>query len=268
MSNQTNAAVLYEKIGKTAVITLNRPQTRNALEEAVMAALPEVVRRARNDRSVASVVLTGAGGAFCSGAYLGEANDNEKTFIGRDIVLDSQDWFAELANMEKPVIAAVDGVAVGAGFSLALAADFIFLSPRARLMPSFLGVGLVPDLSMMYVLPRLVGLAKAKEIVFSALPVAVEDAVALGIAQAVVPAESLLDEALAYARRFDNAPPRALALAKTILNRSFETDRAALTQLEAAAQSLCVASDYHAEALRRFMAKEPALYPAAARRPS
>ncbi|MWV17023.1 enoyl-CoA hydratase/isomerase family protein [Pseudomonas sp. L-22-4S-12] len=262
----TDDAVVFEKVGKTAVITLNRPQTKNALDEAIMAALPEVVRRARDDRSVASVVLTGAGGAFCSGAYLGSASSSEKAFIGRDVVLASQDWFAELVGMEKPVIAAVDGVAVGAGFSLALAADFVFLSQRARLLPSFLGLGLVPDLSMMYVLPRLVGLAKAKEIVFSALPVAVEDAVALGIAQAVVPVENLLDTALAYAQRFDEAPPRALALAKTILNRSFETDRAALTQLEAAAQSLCVASDYHAEAVRRFTAKEPAIYPGPARR--
>jgi 2-(1,2-epoxy-1,2-dihydrophenyl)acetyl-CoA isomerase len=262
----TDSAVLYEKIGKTALITLNRPQKRNAFEAAINRALPAAVKAAREDRSVRSVVLTGAGGSFCSGFDLGSLEEGEDgAFAGRNLVLGFHDWFCGLIDMEKPVIAAVDGAAVGAGFSLALAADFIFVTPRARLLPTFLSLGLVPDLSMLHVLPRLVGLAKAKEIIFSARPIDAEQAVALGLAQALIPEGQLLDSALQFAMQFDEAPADALGMAKTLLNRSFETDRQAMNQFEAAAQSLCGASRYHAEAVRCFLAKEGLPYRGAVR---
>jgi len=257
----TDEAVRYEKLGNTAVITLNRPHRRNALDAAVAEGMQGAVSTARQDPAVRTVVLTGAGGAFCAGADLaGDAASDDPVFFGRDLVLGHQRWLGELAALEKPVIAAVDGPAAGAGFSLALAADFMFVTPRTRLMASFVSIGLVPDLSMFHVLPRLVGLARAKEIIFSARAIGAEEALALGLAQALVPADQLLSRALDYARQFDDAPPRALALAKTLLNRSFETDRATMNQLEAAAQSLCGASQYHAEAVRRFLAKEALAY--------
>jgi len=253
----TDSPVLYERIGKTALITLNRPQKKNAFEAAINAALPVALKAARDDRSVRSIVLTGAGGAFCSGFDLGSLDEGEDAvFAGRKLVLGFQEWFSGLADMPKPVIAAVDGAAVGAGFSLALAADFMFVTPRVRLLPTFLSLGLVPDLSMLYVLPRLVGLAKAKELIFCARAVDAQQALALGIAQAIIDQEQLLDSALQFARQFDDAPADALALSKTLLNRSFETDRPAMTEFEACAQSLCGASHYHAEAVRRFLGKE------------
>ncbi|QEY62965.1 enoyl-CoA hydratase/isomerase family protein [Metapseudomonas lalkuanensis] len=257
----TDEAVLYEKIGTTAVITLNRPQKRNALDGAVARGMLHAVAMARDDVAVRTVVLTGAGGAFCSGADLaGDSSCDDPVFFGRDTVLGHQRWFSALIELEKPVIAAVDGPAVGAGFSLALAADFIFVTPRTRFMASFLSMGLVPDLSMFHVLPRLVGLARAKEIVFSARAIGAEEALSIGLAQALAPAEELMERTLSHASQFDNAPPRALALAKSLLNRSFETDRATMNQLEASAQSLCGASQYHAEAVRRFLAKEGLAY--------
>src|SRR5262249_14643228 len=159
----------------------------------------------------------------------------DKAFEGREIVLDFHRAFAEVVDLEKPVIAAVDGVVVGAGLSLALSADFVFATPRARMLAAFLRIGLIPDLSLLYLLPRLVGLARAKEIMFSAREVPAEEALAIGLVHAVVPAEQLRDAALGYAQRFDDAPMEAMGLTKTLLNRSFETDRHALTQLEAAA---------------------------------
>ncbi|WP_449433456.1 enoyl-CoA hydratase/isomerase family protein [Pseudomonas putida] len=261
----TDEAVLYEKVGHTAVITLNRPRKRNALDASMAQAMQRAIETARDDQAVRTVVLTGAGGAFCSGADLaGDALSDDPAFAGREVVLGHQRWLSALAELEKPVIAAVDGAAVGAGFSLALAADFIFVTPATRLMASFLSVGLVPDLSMFHVLPRLVGLARAKEIIFAARTIGGEEALALGLAQALVPAEALMERALAYAAQFDAAPPRALGLAKTLLNRSFETDRTSMNQLEAAAQSLCGASQYHAEAVRRFLAKQGLAYSGAA----
>lgn len=257
----TDSAVLFEKVGKTAVITLNRPQKKNALDDSIIDGFSTAIAQARDDASVKSVVLIGAGGAFCSGADLSaETQPDDKAFAGRDIVLTHQRWFSELVALEKPVISAVDGAAVGAGFGLALAADFVFMTPRARFMPAFLGLGLVPDLSLLYVVPRLVGLARAKEIFFSARPIGAEQALSLGLAQAIVPAESLLDEALQYARQFDNVSLRALGMTKTLLNRSFETDRGAMVQFEAMAQSLCAGGNDHAEAVRRFLAKEGMAY--------
>ena len=257
----TDASLRLEKIGRTALLTLNRPQRRNALDASLAQALLEGVETVRADSSLRSLVLTGAGGSFCSGADLADDDAHEDpAFFGRDLVLNHQRWHSALATLEMPVIAAVDGAAVGAGFSLALAADFVFMTPRARLLPSFVGIGLVPDLSLLYSLPRLVGLAKAKEILFSARPVAAQEALELGVAQAMLPEESLLEAGLAHGPQVVEAPPRALGLTKTLLNRAFETDREVMVQLEAAAQSLCGNSLYHAEAVRRFLGKQEPAY--------
>ncbi|MGT2428990.1 enoyl-CoA hydratase/isomerase family protein [Cupriavidus basilensis] len=211
---------------------------------------------------MSAVVLTGAGGNFCAGADLGDGGaDAERGFYVRDLLLDHHGWFTELTDLEKPVISAVDGFATGAGLSVALAADFIIASDRARFVSSFARVGFVPDLSLMYVLPRRVGLVRAKEIVFSAREIQGEEAVAIGLAEAVVPADRLRDAAIEFAQRFEKAPTHVLGMAKRIMNRTFETDRHALLQLEAAVQGLCAASQYNAEAVRRFFSKEAPLFP-------
>lgn len=258
--------VLFEKDGKTAVITINRPQRRNALDDEAKQLLADAIRKAREDRTVSSVVLTGAGGHFCSGADLGGGGaEGEMPFLVRDALLGAHRWFSELMDLEKPVISAVDGYAVGAGLSLALGADFIIASDRVRMVSNFPRIGFAPDLGLMYILPRLVGLVRAKEIVFSARDILAEEALSIGLVQTVVPADRLRETAVELARRFDNAPTHVLGMAKGIMNRTFETDRQAMTQLETAVQGLCAASSYNAEAVRRFFAKEAALYPGAER---
>ncbi|MBN3755622.1 enoyl-CoA hydratase/isomerase family protein [Paraburkholderia sp. Tr-20389] len=258
--------VLLEKVGKTAVVTLNRPQRRNALDSTIRTGMTAVIDAIAQDSSVRSVVLTGAGGNFCAGADLGDGEgQSERGFFVRDLLLDHDRWFTALSDLEKPVISAVDGFATGAGLSVALAADFVIASDRARFVSSFARVGFIPDLSLLYVLPRRVGLVRAKEIAFSAREIPADEAVALGLAEVVVPAASLRDAALEFAQRFDDAPTHVLGMAKRIMNRTFETDRHSLVQLEATLQGLCAASRYNAEAMRRFFAKEPALYPGAQR---
>jgi len=266
MSDTTDTGLLFEKTGRTAVITLNRPHKKNALDPAVREALTDALVTVRDDASIRSVVLAGAGGDFCSGTDLKAAPDDiEPVFSGRAMVLDFDRWFSELLDLEKPVVAAVDGVAAGAGLALALGADFVLASPGARFLSPFLRIGLVPDLSLMYLLPRLVGMAKAKEIVFSAREIDAEEALSMGLVQTVIPAERLLQAALEYASQFDDAPPQALGMAKIIMNRAFESDRQAMKQMEAAAQGLCGASTYHAEALRRFRTREKPLFSGAKR---
>ncbi|AMO24098.1 enoyl-CoA hydratase/isomerase family protein [Ramlibacter solisilvae] len=259
-------AVIYEKVGRTAVITLNRPKRKNALDAAIAQAMAAVLLAVRQDASVRSVVLTGAGGDFCSGADLkGDVAEGEKPFMARQLLLDTHRWFTELVELEKPVISAVDGFAVGAGFSLALGADFVLASERARFIASFARVGLLPDLSLLYVLPRLVGLARAKEIAFSAREIGADEAQQMGLVQAVVPAERLRNAALAFARRFDDAPTAVIGLTKNLLNRSFETDRHGLAQLESTMQGLFAVSNYHAEAVARFVSREAPLFAGAPR---
>lgn len=259
-------AVIFERIGKTAVITLNRPQRRNALDSAARDLLVDAIRTVQTDREIRAVVLTGAGGHFCSGADLGgDEEAGDKAFLGRDVLVNHQRWHTALMDLEKPVIAAVDGFAVGAGFSLALAADFVIAGPDVRLVSNFARIGFCPDLGLMYTLPRLVGLARAKEIVFTARDILADEALSLGLVQAVVPAERLRDTAIDMAQRLDHAPTHVLGAAKRILNRSFETDREAMLQMEAALQGMCAASRFSAEAIRRFFAKEAPLYPGAER---
>lgn len=259
MSDNT---VLLERVGATAIVTLNRPHRRNALDDSIGAAMTRIVDTVRDDASVRAVVLTGAGGNFCAGADLGDGGaDEERGAFVRNLLLDHHRWFAALCDLEKPVISAVDGFATGAGLSLAMAGDFVIASDRARFVSSFARVGFIPDLSLLYVLPRRVGLTRAKEIIYTAREIRADEAVAVGLAEAVVPADSLRDAAIAFAQRFDNAPTRVLGMAKRILNQTFETDRHVLLQLEAAVQGLCAASQYNAEAVRRFFAKEAPLYP-------
>lgn len=251
-----------ERAGATAVLTMNRPEQRNALDTALREAFADAVAGIRDDTSVRAVVLTGAGGHFCAG---GDVKQMDRTpgeagvFASRERLRFLHRWFDELVDLEKPVIAAVDGVAFGAGLSLALAADFVLASPRARFCSVFARLGFVPDLGGMYLLPRAVGLARAKEMVFSARVVEADEAARIGLVQRIV-ADEPLQEALDFAARFHQAPTEAIGMAKGIMNHAFESERRDMYAQEALAQSLCLRSDYHLEAVRRFRDKEPALY--------
>ncbi len=256
--------LLIERLGRVAVVTLNRPRQRNALDLSLRAALADAVATLRDDPLVRALVLTGAGGHFCSGAdvkLLAGAQQSERdVFEGRERIRRLRLWFDELIDLEKPVIAAVEGSAAGAGLSLALAADMVFAAPSARFCAVFARVGYVPDMAAMYLLPRAIGLAKAKELVFTARTVDADEARALGLVQAVHPASSLRAAAIAMAERFASAPAGALGLAKQMMNRAFESDRRTVFEYEALAQALCRESAFHRDAVGRFMRKDTPLY--------
>lgn len=256
--------LLIEKRGTTALVTLNRPRQRNAIDMDLREALADAVTRLRDDNSVRAVVITGAGGHFCAGAdvkLLAEAQAGPRdVFEGRERIRRFRLWMDELMDLPKPVIAAIEGHAVGAGLSLALAADIVLAAPDARLCCVFARIGYVPDMGAMYSLPRAVGLARAKELVFSGRMIAAQEALGMGLVQAIHPRELLLQEALALAARFEHAPAGALAIAKQMLNRSFESDRRTVFEYEAMAQSLCRESAFHQEAVARFLGKQPPLF--------
>jgi 2-(1,2-epoxy-1,2-dihydrophenyl)acetyl-CoA isomerase len=166
----------------------------------------------------------------------------------------------ELVNLEVPLIVAVDGAAAGAGCNLALAGDFILATPRSFFLQAFGRIGLVPDWAGFFLLPRIVGLQKAKELVFSARRVYAEEAKALGMVYEIHAPEKLLDAAFALAGRFRDASTTSIALSKNILNQSYNLDLRAILELEAMAQAVARNTEYHRNAVARFGDKQPSLF--------
>ncbi|MGE8318524.1 MAG: enoyl-CoA hydratase/isomerase family protein [Comamonas sp.] len=251
-----------ERRGGVALVTLDRPGARNALDETMRRELPQLLQQLREDEAVRAVVLQGAGDHFCAGGDLRAMSAKPRTaYQSRQRIHALHEWLPAWANLEKPVIAAVDGSAFGGGFSLALLSDFVLATPRARFCQVFARIGLVPDMAAMYLLPRIVGLQRAKELMFSARVLPAAEAQALGIVYALHEPEDLLAEAMALAQRFTEASPLAIGMTKNILNQSFQLDQRAMAELESYAQGLCMDSDYHRDAVRRFLAREPLAFP-------
>jgi len=162
-------SLTYDVRDGLAIVTLNRPEKRNALDISMRNELAEVVMTMREDSALYAAIITGAGGAFCAGGDIQGMKQGKRTpFDSRRRIQDIYTWLYELVSLELPVIAAVDGAAYGAGINIALAADFILASTRARFCEVFGRIGLIPDVGGLFLLPRIVGLQKAKELVFSA----------------------------------------------------------------------------------------------------
>jgi 2-(1,2-epoxy-1,2-dihydrophenyl)acetyl-CoA isomerase len=249
-------SVRFECHGRTAVVTLDSPATRNAFTPAVREGLAQAIATVRADHDIRALVLTGAGGHFCAGGDLRGIASTELDGAGwRERMHKVQAWVRDLITLDRPVIAAVDGAAYGAGFGLALAADFVLATPRVRFCLSFLKIGLVPDCGVFYTLPRVVGAQRARELMLSAREVGAAEARELGIAMELHEPDRLMPRALALAATFANASPLAVSLIKRAL-----TDPGALDGLldtEANAQALAFGTTEHREAVRRFLDKQP-----------
>ena len=244
-----------------ATLTLDRPAKKNALDISIRGEIADALARVRGDDAVRALVLTGAGEDFCSGGDLRSMAATEiSAESGRKRMQDVHVWLRDLIELDRPVISAIDGVAFGAGFGLALVADFVLATPRARFCASFQRVGLVPDSGLFYTLPRIVGLQRAKALLLSARELDATTAQDWGIVFEIVPAGSLQARARALAASFVNASGTALSLTKAALNRSFESDLASMLEFEAAAQGIAFSTDYHRAAVRRFLDKQPALF--------
>ncbi|ADV01011.1 enoyl-CoA hydratase [Alicycliphilus denitrificans] len=213
------SSIDIERRGAIAVITINNQAGRNALDMRMRQDLLALVREVSEDEAVRAVVLTGAGNAFCSGADVGKMG-------GRDLAGSRQRMKTMHAmvravhGMDKPVVAAVCGPAVGIGFSLAMACDVVVASPGANFSQVFTQVGLAPDGGAIWFLARQMGFSRAKELVFSARKFTGEEAAALGLVQRLVPQESVLDEALALASQYAQGPGLALTMAKQLFAHS------------------------------------------------
>ena len=248
----------YRRVDGVEVITLNRPEVKNALTYEMTKELSRYFVDLGDDDEVRVVMLTGAGGAFCSGADLTGKGGREDalTPVGmRQSTLSYSRMVYSLANLEKPVIAAVSGPAVGAGCNLALACDLLIASQEAQFIQVFARRGFVVDTAGSFFLTRSVGLPRAKELMFTGRPVGADEALELGMVNRVVTAESLEKEAMELARKLARGPTRALGMIKKLVNASFESNLAYLLELEATYQGVAVGTDDFKEGVVAFLEK-------------
>ena len=254
-------ALLYDHTDAVATITMNRPDQRNALNRALERDLTDALTRARDDEAVRAVVLTGAGKDFCAGADLASFGAGLSGAQARRHILEAYWPIVELVvSMEKPVIAAVNGVAAGAGCSLALACDLLVMADDAALLQAFSNIGLVPDAGSSWFLARQVGYHLAYQMAIEGVPVDALRCLALGLTNKVVPLDDLLPTAHAWAERLAARPTFALGLTKQAMHTALTASLEETVQLEAALQERCFETEDHAEGLRAFLEKRPPVF--------
>lgn len=243
-------------------ITLNRPEKLNSVNLELATELPRALDEASQDEAVRVVVVTGAGRAFCAGLELDPATIaalTERAGQSRAARLDDLDWVGRwvlsVVNCDKPVIAAVNGAAIGAGCGLALAADIRLLSDHAILGAGYVRIGLSPDAGVSYFLPRLIGLARASELLLTARQIGSAEAERIGLASHILPTEGFSSQVADYANELAAGPPIALTLTKRLLRDSFDT--ALLPHLRQELNSIkqCLTSNDTREAISAFREK-------------
>ncbi len=246
---------------KVAIVALNRPEVRNAINDASRTELVAVLEKVAADQDVRAVVLTGKGKAFCAGGDISGMKERLKAPTGQ---VAFNGWrrqgqvhksVALLHGMPKPVIAAVNGAAAGLGCDMALACDFIVASEQAVFTMSFVKRGLVSDGGGMYFLPRRVGLPRSKELIFTGRVVDAKEALAIGLADRVTAPDKLIADAVAWARDLCQGSGVSIAFSKAILDRTFESTEEQIFALGREAQAVCYTTDEHRDSVTAFLAK-------------
>jgi enoyl-CoA hydratase/carnithine racemase len=251
-------SISYDVDGAVATITLNRPDALNALTVEMKVALREALERAGEDSAVRAVVLTGAGRGFCVGQDLREHADG---LAAGDLAISTvRDHYnpivRALAAMPKPVIAAVNGPAAGAGASLAFACDFRLASDKANFMMAFARVGLGPDTGASWTLQRLIGYGRAMAMLMLAEPVSAEQALEMGLVNAVVPGDTLAGAAAELAAKLAAGPTVAYAGIRRAMETAAHADLATALETEAEVQAECGKTADHRNATEAFLAKQ------------
>jgi 2-(1,2-epoxy-1,2-dihydrophenyl)acetyl-CoA isomerase len=261
MAEHTAEPVIRTLEAGVLTLQLNRPSARNAINRRMRLMLRDWLLEASLDPAARVVVLRGDARAFCAGGDVkemgnGAADNAVKLALAKQIV-------QTIADLPKPVVAAVQGHAAGAGFSLALACDFVVVDESALFSAVFVARGLVPDLGASYSLVRQVGLHRAKDILLGARAVSAAEAFELGIAVRLWPASEFDDSLDQFARRLAELPAGAVGLTKRLLNRSYETDLSAALDAEMLAQFVAADSEEHRVALGRFQDRTRPITPTA-----
>jgi 2-(1,2-epoxy-1,2-dihydrophenyl)acetyl-CoA isomerase len=251
--------VAIERAGGILTLKLNRPEKVNALDTATTAELIEALREAENDASVRVLILTGAGRGFSAGQDLGEyamARQLQPGFSIRDHLRGGYNLVTTLLRrIEKPVIAAMNGISAGVGLSLALACDLRFAADDASFTLGFSRIGLIPDGGASLLLPKLVGLGRAYALAYSSDKIDAAAALEIGLIDRVVPAAVLLEDTIAFARELEARPARSLALIKRAFNRAVLPQLDDWLEEEADLQEQAARSSDHLEGIAAFLEK-------------
>jgi enoyl-CoA hydratase/carnithine racemase len=255
--------ILCEVTGPVAVLTLNRPKARNALDDAMRETLRAELEALAADEDVRVIVLTGAGSAFCAGGDIKSMRQRLEQPPGQVAVRgwrrqqQTAAFIATLANLGQVTIAAVNGPAMGLGLDVALACDFIVAAPEAQFAASFVKRGLVPDGGGLYTLPRRIGLQLTKELIYSGRTVGAEEALRIHLADRLATSGELLAETRAFAAQFTENSRSAIALMKSIVARTFETPFELISSQGRAAQAISYTTDDHRAAVEQFLKPKP-----------
>lgn len=253
--------LLLDKNGHIAVLTLNRPNKLNAINQPMVAELIEAFRDVAQDDDVRVLVMTGAGHAFCAGHDMGEgkgpaiSGHSGTVAQDRQTVRRGQRVVTVLREIDKPVIAMVNGVAVGGGFDLALACDIRLGSENTRLR-AYTHIGLIPTLAAAWLMPRIIGLSKSAEVLFTGDFIEAKDALRMGLLDRLVSAQDLEKETMGLAHKIAKSPPVAVRLAKDLLYRGLEASFETYLAMAASNSAIAGSSDDHKEAVAGFREKK------------
>ena len=251
--------ILSEQKENILIISLNRPDVYNAFNSDMLSELHEAFKKAGEDEKIRCVILTGTGKAFCSGQDLKDFNDKKLTFK-EALEQKYNPMIKSIAYLPKPVICAINGVAAGAGISLALACDYRIAAESATMTEVFINVGLVPDSGSSYFLPRIVGYAKAFEMCATGDKVTAAEAKEIGLVNKVVSGKLLMKSAEAAAGNFASRPTKAIGMIKDLLNRSFESSLDEMLKLEGDHQETAGNSEDFREGIASFLEKRKPVF--------
>lgn len=245
--------VKFETRNGVGWLTLNRPDKLNAFTAQMNKEVSQIVKTVSRDREIRCLVITGEGRAFCSGEDLGTIG--EDTDHGEILRTRYNPMVKQLAELEKPVIAAINGVAAGAGLSLALACDFRLIKENASLVNAFIHIGLIPDSGNLYYLPRIVGQAKALELAMLGEKISAEEAKNIGLVTKVISEENWEKEVTKFAEKLAKFPTTALGLIKRNIYASWTCDLSEMLEREAYGQRAAGLTEDHKEGVRAFLEK-------------
>ncbi len=258
MAEEQNSRVRLTRRGQVALLELTAPETLNALVPALVTELAAHINTlATSAAELPVAVITGTGRAFCAG---GDVKGMDRGEVGPAYLDEINRFVLQMTRMDTVVLAAVNGLAYGGGFSLALACDGVFAAEEAVFCMAHTQVGLVPDMGAHYFLPRAVGLMRAREILMSGRRVTSAEGLQLGFVNRMVSGAELLPQTLEYAQKLAAGPTTALRLIKRTLANTYESSLADILAAEAAAQQTCFATQDHREAVRALLERRPPLF--------
>jgi 2-(1,2-epoxy-1,2-dihydrophenyl)acetyl-CoA isomerase len=252
--------IMVRKVNNVGTLIMNRPEALNFLDPIMAREMESALGDFEKDSEVRAIVITGAGRAFSAG---GDVKAMQREMTVQEIVARMEvitRCSEQIINLPKPIIASVNGPAVGGGCNIALAADLILASDRATFCEVFARIGLIPDFGGLFTLPRRVGMTKAKELVFTARVVSAQEAEKIGLVNFVFPSEALEEETRKMAEEMANGPTMALGIAKRLLNQSYESAFSSILRAENSNQVLLRKAEDHREGVKAFFEKRKPVF--------